>query len=359
MMTGNASDRHLAALLGALDVAVMVVARAGGRLLYVNPHVAYDLRRPYGEITGRTYHEVFWHDFRTLLEDLMEACEDGHAHTRIYYWVERAFWGQVQAKNLVWEGQTPALLVTVTNVTEVSRSEYEYKLMAYYDRGLDLPNGRRLEQDMGGMASFDAAGIICFDIQRLSNINDLYGWDVGDALLRAIRDWLLGATSRHGRLYRVGEDEFCLVSRVATCEQVQQQAERILARFAKPWQLKLDGKGHTLYCTITMGVAYGRFLQQDMRSMLDRVLRAPKAPGKGYAVYDEAWDRHIRQMMVLRQNLIASIQQGMRGFSVVYHPVVDGQTGQWMGARPCAAGPRPRASRCRRWCSLPRWKNWA
>lgn len=328
----NAECDRIIALLEELDVAVMVISIDTGELLFFNKHVCGNMKMYAEEVRSKRYTDVFEPDFVDFYNKLAAECIDGQIHTKPFFWENRAIWEQVSARRVEWVAKRPALLLSITNITDVRQSEYEYKQLAYYDRLLQLPNGQKLELDMASLASFDQAALIHFDIDQFASINDMYGWEVGDELLLQIRDWLLPTLRKTSRLYRVNDDEFCLFIRAITLEEVRKRAEEIMRRFTQPWELPYDGKMLSVYCKVEMGVVYGKHVKGDMRNILHRTTHAPGRDKAGYALYNEDMDAQLRNMVRLRQDLINCIREGMRGFAVHYQPIVDAKSERWVGA---------------------------
>lgn len=323
---------RIIALYEELDIAVMVISVDTGELLFFNKHVCGNMKMCREEVRGMSYTDVFEPDFVDFYNKLAAECTDGQLHTEPFFWENRAIWEQVSARRIEWVDKHPALLLSITNITDVRQSEYEYKQLAYYDRLLQLPNGQKLELDMASMASFDQAALIHFDIDQFASINDMYGWEVGDELLRQIRDWLLSALRKTSRLYRVNDDEFCLFIWAISLEEVKKRTEEIMRRFTQPWELPYDGGTLSVYCKVEMGVVYGKHVRGDMRNILHRTTHALGRDKVGYTMYNEEMDAQLRSMVRLRQDLINSIREGMRGFAVHYQPIVDAKSERWVGA---------------------------
>lgn len=310
---------------------MLLLERPSGRVLYANRQLWSDLCTEPPVLNGQTFHGFFWPEFAAMLQNLLDNCTRQNNCTQVYYWAERALWGKVSATAVQWQNELDAMLVTITNITEISRSEYEYKHMAYYDPQLELPNGLKLEEDIRALASFERVALIHFDIDRFSSINDLFGWDAGDYLLVQVRDWLLHTARTSCVLYRVGDDEFCMLIRDISKQDAEARAQGVLERFKSPWKLPPGEHSLPLYCTVSLGVVYGSFIQGDMRNLLFRTA-APPDRVRGYSLYDAEMDRDVQRKLLLRQNLINCVQDDMRGFSVCFQPIISTATGRWAGA---------------------------
>jgi diguanylate cyclase (GGDEF)-like protein len=79
-----------------------------------------------------------------------------------------------------------------------------------------LGNRRRLLEDLNGVIEEGDPQFVfaLFDLDGFKAYNDGFGHTAGDALLRRFADNLIGAVSPDGFAYRLGGDEFCILSPV-------------------------------------------------------------------------------------------------------------------------------------------------
>ncbi len=84
--------------------------------------------------------------------------------------------------------------------------------LAYRDVASGMPNRRAFLRDLRICVAGDApTHILCFvDIDRFKDVNDIYGHDAGDILVRSIADRLITRFPDAG-VYRIGGDEFALI----------------------------------------------------------------------------------------------------------------------------------------------------
>lgn len=80
-----------------------------------------------------------------------------------------------------------------------------------------LANRRRLERDLAtaiaGASEEEPLALVLFDLNGFKAYNDRFGHPAGDALLVRLAAGLSAALP-HGRAYRLGGDEFCVVGRI-------------------------------------------------------------------------------------------------------------------------------------------------
>lgn len=103
---------------------------------------------------------------------------------------------------------------------------------------------------------------IMFDVDHFKRVNDTYGHDVGDQVLRAIG---CEALSHDGIVGRLGGEEFAVLLEGGTLEAAAEQAERLRARFAA---LAFDTDRGAMSVTCSFGVAQGQQAES-----IDRLLK--------------------------------------------------------------------------------------
>lgn len=106
--------------------------------------------------------------------------------------------------------------------------------LAMTDRLTGIPNRHALENQM---LQFPDHGCLMFlDMDNLKYVNDQFGHDAGDQLLKQFSQILTQKLDTHGKLYRLGGDEFAIVCHEDDVEWCQHQLE-----FTR---LQLEKEGH-------------------------------------------------------------------------------------------------------------------
>ncbi len=324
------SSSILTSLMDEMEAAVLLIGWDDGMVKYVNGHVCRDLGKQHGELIHCHYGDFFLPEFIPFYDHLAKACEDGDVHTAIYYWAERTQWEQVSANRIHLESG-PHLLLTINNITDITLSQFMTDNVVYFDNLLNMPNGSKLEEDINALANVETVALLYFTISGMREINNLYGWNNGNNLLIQIRDWLIFSEPLRAQMYRL-EDGFAILGRGVSIEDAKERAEAIVRRFEQTWTLSVGGRNVSLYCSIKMGIVYGKYVRNEMRSLLLRMIEAAPQDGKGYVVYDENVDRAAKWALRIRDALINCIQNGMKGFELHYQPIVETETGRWVAA---------------------------
>jgi diguanylate cyclase (GGDEF)-like protein len=168
-------------------------------------------------------------------------------------------------------------LAALSNTLGRSEDELDLAAMAWSDGLTGVANRRRLDRDIAARANPNAGptAVIMVDVDHFKQVNDTYGHQVGDSVLREIGA-LLSAQVRHDDIvYRYGGEEFCILLPEASQSDARMIADRIVAA-ARSIELP-DGN----HVTVSVGVADGH--PNDVAVTLetaDRALYAAKAGGR-------------------------------------------------------------------------------
>jgi two-component system cell cycle response regulator len=116
-------------------------------------------------------------------------------------------------------------------VLSLRASRRELETAATSDSLTGLPNRRQLIADLDARATrtADPAVLLLFDLDGFKNYNDSFGHLAGDALLTRLGHALQHSVQPHGRAYRLGGDEFCVLANAGAREEIERLAPAALA----------------------------------------------------------------------------------------------------------------------------------
>jgi two-component system cell cycle response regulator len=97
--------------------------------------------------------------------------------------------------------------------------------------------------------------VLMLDVDHFKRVNDTYGHDSGDAVLREVAQVLRECTRSEDLVARYGGEEFILALTVAAPDQATERAERIRAEIAAR---KVFAGGETLRVTASIGLTFAR-----------------------------------------------------------------------------------------------------
>lgn len=152
-------------------------------------------------------------------------------------------------------GEIIGRLWNFEDVTEQKRQEVVIRKMAYYDFLTGLPN-RRTFYDRLSVALSEAKrnkhtlAVMFIDLDRFKQINDTWGHEMGDKVLKTVATAMKGFLRESDSLARIGGDEFVLLlPRVDKVEDVRVVTSKFLDAFQRPQNI--DG------CEISIGISIG------------------------------------------------------------------------------------------------------
>jgi len=123
-----------------------------------------------------------------------------------------------------------ALVLMTLAVISLRASRRELEKAATTDGLTGLANRRQLMADLERRVArpMDRAVLLLFDLDGFKGYNDAFGHLAGDALLARLGQALEHSVQGHGRAYRLGGDEFCVLADAAARRAVEHSAPAAL-----------------------------------------------------------------------------------------------------------------------------------
>lgn len=194
-----------------------------------------------------------------------------------------------------------------------------------HDAVTDLPGRqvwkRRLEQELSrGVREGSQVAVIALDLDRFKQVNDVFGQDVGDALLRVMADRLTGVVRDMDTLLRMGADEFLIIQPgLDNHDGAVSLAKRLIASTVNAMQV---GE-HRIPMSISIGIVISSPDCRDCEKLLQRANvaldRAKIAGGSVYRFYEAEMDLQLQLRQRMEQDLRAAIDKG--SLALHYQPL--------------------------------------
>ncbi|MHB8571852.1 MAG: sensor domain-containing protein [Candidatus Dormibacteria bacterium] len=230
-------------------------------------------------------------------------------------------------------GAVTGAIMVATDITERLRAEESFRHASSHDRVTGLPNRDLLDERL--RQSIDNArrtrglvGVLVFDIDRFSQVNDSLGHAAGDALLRRVGEVTTQLLDPGDSVARIGSDEFgVIITSVGDREGLVARARSLREDLEE--RLAADGGAGV---EVTMG---GAAYPDDATQAAELVRNAEIALGtarrsqSGYLFHLPAEDQPGRE-----SSLLGGLRQALRRDELVLHyqPKVDMATGLVTGA---------------------------
>ncbi|MEQ1607915.1 MAG: EAL domain-containing protein [Hyphomonadaceae bacterium] len=205
-------------------------------------------------------------------------------------------------------------------------SEARAAHMAYHDALTGLPNrallGDRMAHALAGLRrSGRSFAVHCIDLDRFKDVNDTFGHEAGDDLIRKSAGLLSKACRQIDTLARLGGDEFAIIQMDATPEAAAHLADRIVKSLAEP----IDLAAGRLFIGASIGVSIvsdGNIDPAEGLRQADLALYRAKDAGRGrYAFFDSEMDASVKGRRALQDDLRAAMTA--KALELHYQPQVN------------------------------------
>ncbi|WNY87847.1 bifunctional diguanylate cyclase/phosphodiesterase [Leclercia adecarboxylata] len=223
----------------------------------------------------------------------------------------------LQVKSLAEELQKSKEKLQIQN-TQLEYDVYHDSLTGMNNRQFFWENIKKIIQV--AEKNNDSVTVMLFDLDRFKEINDTYGHDIGDMLLRQISERLIAMSLTSDTLYRLGGDEFAFLSSGLTESSAVSRARKICASINQPY---------TIYNTIiNIATCVGIVISDTERrsdflyKFADLALYEAKKEGPGQIkVFRPIMLQKLQESRTLEHDLAMALAN--KEFVVYYQPIVD------------------------------------
>lgn len=216
---------------------------------------------------------------------------------------------------------------TVTDVTQRKREELSARRLAVTDSLTGFANRVGLHRSLADLDPADAPfALVMLDLDGFKQINDAFGFPVGDRLLLAVAARLRGMLGDMDQPARIGGDEFALVlAGEHDREMTGARVERIAEQLALPYEMQVADAQSSLVVSASLGVALfprdGVDVQQLLRAAELALNSARQAGGRSYRFFDPALQAAVEHRRRLEDDLRAAVAS--RELKLAFQPIVD------------------------------------
>ncbi|WP_379130155.1 EAL domain-containing protein [Paenibacillus sp. sgz500958] len=215
-------------------------------------------------------------------------------------------------------------------ISSLQSAQDKLRLQATLDPLTQLPNrtyffvklNEVIEQ---AKVNHTLVGLLFIDIDHFKTVNDRWGHDYGDALLKEIAGRITGAVGNDGLVSRLGGDEFIiLLTDIGENNPLSEHISRLLEALSAPHLIH----GHTVISTVSIGASV--YPENGMNAELlvkhaDLAMFHVKQSGRNnFFQYSDALQGSIRRKKLLGQQLLSAVANGE--LEVHYQPILSTTT---------------------------------
>jgi diguanylate cyclase (GGDEF)-like protein/PAS domain S-box-containing protein len=247
------------------------------------------------------------------------------------------FWNDLRIDPVAgMDGDVTHFVAVISDITEAKHYERRLQHLAHHDALTGLANRTLLQERL--KAAIDAAvahrkqGALAFlDLDNFKHINDTFGHEAGDAVLREVALRLRASMREEDTVARLGGDEFVLV--IAEQPDVAQLAT-LVERIRQSLSAPIVVAGKEILPGTSIGVSLfpqdGRTVDHVMRAADAAMYHAKTLGRNNVQFYSEDLNRVVHQHLLLEASLSRAIRN--RELVLGYQPKVDLRTGKVVGA---------------------------
>ncbi len=311
-----------------------------GRYRYANPRLAATLGYTQAEILAfdSVASLVALDDHALVLSRVrqtLEGNEDGVPYTfHAIHKSGRPVEVEVLEAAIELDGR-PAIVGTLTDVTERRRVEAQIVAQAYNDPLTKLPNRARLLDRLDvDLAQARRHGrklaVVYLDIDFFKYVNDSWGHSLGDSLLQSLALRLKRSVREADTVARMGGDEFViLVPELRQSEDLASIAQKLLSLVGRPFSLE----DRTIQIAASVGIASypedGADAEELLRNADAAMYRAKELGRNNFQLCTRELTERAAEQLDLQKGLRLALEQ--EEFVLHFQPITSIVTGRTVG----------------------------
>lgn len=221
---------------------------------------------------------------------------------------------------------------TLRYAIERKLTEQHLARLAHYDPLTDIPNRilfrDRLEHAIR-LAERDNTffTLMFIDLNGFKQVNDTFGHDAGDAVIRICAERLSNCMRRSDSVARMGGDEFTLLlQNIENNTDVAHIAQKVIDSISLPSQIS----GYEVVVGCSIGIASYPQAGRDADTLLKNadlaMYKAKQNDGSSYCFFTDAMNQDVRRQLRLESDLRKALKKEQ--FFLEYQPRIDINTGR-------------------------------
>ena len=177
---------------------------------------------------------------------------------------------------------------------------------------ISIANNQRIKNNIA---------LLMLDLDHFKNVNDTYGHDVGDQLLKDVTNRIKQCLRGNELFGRLGGDEFAiLINNLTFIKDTTIVVQRILSSLEAPFEID----GHNIQCGISIGIAmhpYNTDSAEALTKYADIAMYKAKKLGRNqFCFFEEVMQEQFSRKYKIEQELKESITN--KNFQLNYQPVI-------------------------------------
>ena len=331
------SQQHFHSIAHSAPIAVIITQPESGNVLYANLRAEELLSSSGKSVVGRNIIDFYANPSdRKLFIELMSHKErvDGF-ELQIKTDTNRQVWGSLSSK-MVDYAEGKALITSITDLTQQRTYQDQLYKKANFDELTGLPNrGMAFERLTSAIniakQNQSEVVLMLLDLDDFKKVNDSFGHNAGDKLLKQIAKRIRGVISDFDTIGRLGGDEFVIIlTAPESIKNAENIAHEVIDLCSRPVLIQhyevVVGCSIGLACFPRDGNDYETLTKNADAAMYESKLNGRNA----LCFYSTKMSQTIQQRLVMENELRQALKRDE--LYVVYQPIIDGDTGRVIAA---------------------------
>ena len=232
-------------------------------------------------------------------------------------------------------GGKPRQAIAVRDLRARKEAEEHIRFLAHHDPLTGIPNrssfNSKLDQEIErSLARRERLAVLCLDLDRFKEVNDLFGHSTGDALLQTVASCLTGVLDENQMAARLGGDEFAVILPAISGPLA---AGRVAEEILEALRAGNDRSTAAALVSTSIGIALYPDDATDRHALLshaDTALYRAKSDGRAtYRFFEAKMGEEVRDRRLLEHDLRQAVARGE--LRLVYQPQQNVHTGDISG----------------------------
>ncbi|MGP3779184.1 HD domain-containing phosphohydrolase [Halanaerobium saccharolyticum] len=186
-----------------------------GRIIYANPDFIKTLKIDYEELTGKKLISLIHREDKNRIKKMLNRSNNSeikNEEIRVIDARGRIKWLSLNSSQVSFDNKF-SVLITAQNITDKKENQNKIKFLNYHDKLTGLYNRNYLEEEIKRLNTIRQLpiSVIMGDVNGLKLVNDAFGHQKGNQLLKAIAGVFKNACRAEDIIARWGGDEFVIL----------------------------------------------------------------------------------------------------------------------------------------------------
>lgn len=233
------------------------------------------------------------------------------------------------------DGEILYFVSTGKDITENVVLEDKLNYLSHYDMITGLPNrtefSRKITQAIANAEMENRkVAILIMDINKFIFVNETFGTEIGDMVLRNIGNQLSKALSKKNVVARIGGDEFGIILKdIRSSEDIFVYIDKIYKLIQQPIRIEDE----EIVLSMSMGISIYPNDGKDMKQLISKteiaLSQARRSETNKYMFYGEHMNSDAKNFLLMENKLLKAIKN--EEFIVFYQPYFNLRTHELEG----------------------------